>query len=73
LEPTPCIYAGRRASEARKLLIFFPSCESRVKARTAELFAEFMAGLCEELKRVIRDRLGVVDKFTGDGLPASFP
>ena len=32
-----------------------------------------MAGLCEELKGLISDRFGIVDKFTGDGLLASFP
>lgn len=49
------------------------STELMLKARTAELFAEFMAELCEELQRVICDRFGVVDKFTGDGLLAAFP
>jgi class 3 adenylate cyclase len=49
------------------------SAELMLKARTAELFAEFMAGLCEELKKSICDRFGIVDKFTGDGLLASFP
>jgi hypothetical protein len=32
-----------------------------------------MAGLCEELKGLICERFGIVDKFTGDGLLASFP
>lgn len=49
------------------------STELMLKARTAELFAEFMAGLCEELKALICDKFGIVDKFTGDGLLASFP
>ncbi len=49
------------------------SAELMLKARSAEHFAEFMAGLCEELQGVIRDRFGIVDKFTGDGLLASFP
>jgi len=49
------------------------SAELMLKARTAELFGQFMAGLCDELRRVICDRFGIVDKFTGDGLLASFP
>jgi adenylate cyclase len=49
------------------------SGELMLNARSAELFAEFMAGLCEELKGLISDRFGIVDKFTGDGLLASFP
>ena len=49
------------------------SAELMLNARSAELFAEFMAGLCEELKGLICDRFGIVDKFTGDGLLASFP
>lgn len=49
------------------------STELMLKARTAELFAEFMAGLCDDLKGVICDNYGIVDKFTGDGLLASFP
>jgi len=32
-----------------------------------------MAGLCEQLKGSICDRFGIVDKFTGEGLLASFP
>ncbi len=49
------------------------SAELMLKARTAELFGQFMAGLCDALRRVICDRFGIVDKFTGDGLLASFP
>lgn len=49
------------------------SAELMLKARTSELFGQFMAGLCDELRRVICDRFGIVDKFTGDGLLASFP
>ena len=49
------------------------SAELMLNARSAELFAEFMAELCEELKGSICDRFGIVDKFTGDGLLASFP
>ena len=49
------------------------STELMLKARTAELFGDFMAGLCEELKGSICDKFGIVDKFTGDGLLASFP
>ena len=42
------------------------SSELMLNARSAELFAEFMAGLCEELKGLICERFGIVDKFTGD-------
>ena len=49
------------------------STELMLKARTTELFAEFMAGLCEQLKGLICDKFGIVDKFTGDGLLVSFP
>jgi len=49
------------------------SAELMLNARSAELFAEFMAGLCEELKGLICERFGIVDKFTGDGLLAYFP
>jgi class 3 adenylate cyclase len=49
------------------------SAELMLNARSAEHFAEFMAGICEELHGVIRERFGIVDKFTGDGLLASFP
>jgi len=49
------------------------STELMLKARTAEHFGEFMAGLCDDLKGVICDKFGIVDKFTGDGLLASFP
>ena len=48
------------------------STELMLKARTTELFAEFMAGLCEQLQGLIRDKFGIVDKFTGDGLLVSF-
>lgn len=49
------------------------SAELMLKARTSELFGQFMTGVCEELRRVICDKFGLVDKFTGDGLLASFP
>jgi len=49
------------------------SAELMLNARSADLFAEFMAGLCEELRNLICDRFGIVDKFTGDGLLACFP
>jgi len=49
------------------------SAELMIKARTAELFGKFMARLCDELRMVICGQFGVVDKFTGDGLLASFP
>lgn len=49
------------------------SAELMLNARSMELFGEFMAGLCEELKGLICERFGIVDKFTGDGLLVSFP
>jgi class 3 adenylate cyclase len=49
------------------------SAELMLQARTSELFGQFMTGVCEALRRVICDRLGLVDKFTGDGLLATFP
>lgn len=44
-----------------------------LKARTPDQFAEFITGLCEELKQVIFKNNGVFDKFTGDGILAFFP
>ena len=49
------------------------SADLMLKARSADLFAGFMAGLCEELGGLICEGLGIVDKFTGDGLLAVFP
>ncbi len=49
------------------------STELMLKARTPELFADFMTGLCLDLEEVIKANFGVVDKFTGDGMLAFFP
>ena len=49
------------------------STELMLKARTPRLFAEFITSLANKLRAVILDRLGVFDKFTGDGILAFFP
>lgn len=49
------------------------STELMLKAKTPELFAAFMTGLCEDLAGIIQENFGVVDKFTGDGMLAFFP
>jgi class 3 adenylate cyclase len=49
------------------------STELMLKARSPDHFATFMTKLCGELEALIKEEMGVVDKFTGDGLLASFP
>jgi class 3 adenylate cyclase len=49
------------------------STELMLKARSAELFAEFTTTLCNAFTRIILDAFGVFDKFTGDGVLAFFP
>jgi class 3 adenylate cyclase len=44
-----------------------------LKARTPQLFATFINGLCNYLMEIIKSNYGVVDKFTGDGVLAFFP
>lgn len=44
-----------------------------LKAKSPQLFAEFIVVLCEKLKSIILERDGVFDKFTGDGVLAFFP
>jgi class 3 adenylate cyclase len=49
------------------------STELMLKAKSAQLFAQFITTLCRELETVIMDCYGVFDKFTGDGVLAFFP
>jgi len=49
------------------------STELMLKARTPEMFAEFITDLCAEFKEIITQNYGVFDKFTGDGVLAFFP
>lgn len=49
------------------------STELMLKARTPKLFADFITTLCGDLVDIFKRNLGVVDKFTGDGILAFFP
>ncbi len=49
------------------------STELMLKARSPELFAQFITTLCKDLEEVIKANYGVFDKFTGDGVMAFFP
>lgn len=49
------------------------STDLMLKARSAEMFAVFMRGLCETLEGHVKANYGVFDKFTGDGILAFFP
>lgn len=49
------------------------STELMLKARTPKDFAEFVTTLCGDLIDILKGNLGVVDKFTGDGILAFFP
>ena len=49
------------------------STELMLKARTPKLFADFITTLCGDLEEIFKTNLGVVDKFTGDGILAFFP
>jgi len=49
------------------------STELMLKARRPDHFANFITILCGDLEKVIKDRYGVFDKFTGDGVLAFFP
>jgi class 3 adenylate cyclase len=49
------------------------STELMLKAKTPDGFAAFMTRLCEQLEALVHANLGIVDKFTGDGLLAFFP
>jgi class 3 adenylate cyclase len=49
------------------------STELMLKARTPQLFSDFITSLCDGLTSFIMENYGVVDKFTGDGVLAFFP
>jgi class 3 adenylate cyclase len=49
------------------------STELMLKARTPEVFAEFISTLASELRNAVIDNHGIFDKFTGDGMLAYFP
>lgn len=49
------------------------STELMLKAKTPQLYADFITGLCAELTTIILRNYGVFDKFTGDGILAFFP
>lgn len=49
------------------------STELMLKARSPQDFASFISELCTLLRAVVLDNYGVFDKFTGDGILASFP
>jgi hypothetical protein len=49
------------------------STELMLKAKDADLYAEFVTGLCIKLEEIILNNYGVFDKFTGDGILAFFP
>lgn len=49
------------------------STELMLKARTPQLFADFITGLSSSLELEIRKNYGIFDKFTGDGILAFFP
>lgn len=44
-----------------------------LKARTPELFATFINGLCDDFLKIVTENNGVFDKFTGDGVLAFYP
>jgi class 3 adenylate cyclase len=49
------------------------STELMLKARSPQLFAEFITDLCNGLMEIVMRHHGVVDKFTGDGILCFFP
>lgn len=50
------------------------STDLMLKARTPQLYADFIIGLCSELITIMRDNnYGIFDKFTGDGILGFFP
>ena len=49
------------------------STELMLKAITPDKYAEFIFGLTEGLKKIVVNKFGVFDKFTGDGILAYFP
>jgi class 3 adenylate cyclase len=49
------------------------STDLMLKAKSGQMFAQFITTLCRELEAIIKDSYGVFDKFTGDGVLAFFP
>lgn len=49
------------------------STELMLKARSPDLFAEFVQAVALSLRTAVLDEYGVFDKFTGDGILAFFP
>lgn len=49
------------------------STELMLKARTPELFSQFITELSFKLSQIIIANYGIFDKFTGDGIMAFFP
>lgn len=49
------------------------STELMLKAESPQMYAEFINTLTEELTESVKERFGIYDKFTGDGLLAFFP
>lgn len=49
------------------------STELMLRARTPELFSQFITKLSDSLAEIILSNYGVFDKFTGDGILAFFP
>jgi class 3 adenylate cyclase len=49
------------------------STELMLKAKTPELFAQFITSMCSKLMEIVKTNGGIVDKFTGDGILAFFP
>lgn len=49
------------------------STELMLKSKNPKAFAEFVTTLCGELVDIFKRNVGVVDKFTGDGILAFFP
>jgi len=49
------------------------STELMLKAESPQLYAEFINTLTSELTESVKERFGIYDKFTGDGLLAFFP
>lgn len=49
------------------------STDLMLKARSPELFAEFIHAIAMSLRKAVIEEYGVFDKFTGDGILAFFP
>src|SRR5574344_2314280 len=49
------------------------STELMLRAETPQIYAEFINALTTELTESVKNRFGIYDKFTGDGLLAFFP